>query len=209
MIPAHERQAYFLWREWILGEVRYRGKGPRSSPRPNVGYGDARRGQKPVPPLWWRELEAFLARRNDRHETPLKPTKPAQSTTPAKAGQLSEHFHVREFACKDGRHVPAVAMPALKRLIRDVLEPLRGEFGRCTVMSAYRPADYNRRIGGAQFSQHIYELTPESVATDLIFATGRPRDWHRFADRLGVGGLGLYSSFIHTDNRPGEARWVG
>lgn len=203
-------QREFLWREWVLGEGRFADLGARSRPRPNFGYGDPARGQKPVPQAWWQRLEEFLARRNDKAEIGVKPVKPAQSVTPAKAGQLSEHFHVREFACHDGRHVPAVALPALKRLVVDVLEPLRGEFGRCTVMSAYRPEDYNRRIGGVRFSQHIYELTPESVATDLIFEKGRPGDWHRFCEReIDVGGLGLYPSFIHTDNRPERARWTG
>lgn len=211
MIPAAERPRYFLWREWVLGEGRYALLGARSTPRPNVGYGDPRRGQKPVPQTWWQDLEAFLARRHDTHEIAVKPkTPPIAQPLPGKAGQLSEHFHVREFACKDGRHVPAVALPALKRLIDQVLEPLREQFGRCTVMSAYRPADYNARIGGARFSQHIYELTPSSVATDLIFESGRPGDWHRFCETtLQVGGLGLYPSFIHVDNRPGTARWPG
>lgn len=199
----------YLWREWVLGEGRYAGKGARSKPRPNVGYGDPGKGQPPVPKAWWQRLEAFLARRDDKAEPVVTPAKPAQPTTPAQAGQLSQHFHVREFACKDGRQVPAVALPALKRLVVGVLEPLRAEFGQCTVMSGYRPADYNARIGGAKFSQHIYELTPESVAADLIFADGRPADWHGFADGLGVGGLGLYGSFVHVDNRVGRARWTG
>lgn len=199
----------FLWREWVLGEGRYAGKGARSQPRPDVGYGDPSKGQQPVPKAWWQRLETFLARRDDKAEPGTTPAGPAQPTTPAEAGQLSEHFHVREFACKDGRKVPAVALPAVKRLCLESLEPLRAEFGQCTVMSGYRPADYNSRIGGARYSQHIYELTPESVAADLIFAKGRPGDWHAFADGLGVGGLGLYGSFVHVDNRPGRARWTG
>lgn len=211
MIPAAERKSYFLWREWVLGEERYAGKGPRSSPRPQVGYGDPSRGQKPVPKLWWQELESFLVRRHDKHEVGVKPTKPPQSTTPAKAGQLSPHFHVREFACHDGRHVPAVALPALERLCTAFLEPLRATFGPALVLSGYRPEDYNRRIGGARYSQHIYELTPESVAADLIFRTGTPAQWAALGEQLDAGGVGTYirSGFVHVDNRPGRARWSG
>lgn len=209
-VRASERDDYFLWREWVLGEERFRGRGPRSMPRPNVGYGDPKRGQKKVPDAWWEGLEAFLVRRNDHRERgrggQVRPPVPPAIVTPT---QLTEHFHVREFACKDGRQVPQPALAALTALCRDFLEPLRAEYGPCLVMSGYRPEDYNRRIGGARFSQHIYELTPDSVAADVIFAKGRPIQWHRSAEELRPGGLGLYGSFIHVDNRPGISRWVG
>jgi hypothetical protein len=202
-------KAEFLWREWVLGEGRYAGKGPRSSPRPDVGYGDPAKGQKPVPKEWWKRLEAFLTRRNDFSEPGVKPVIPAPEPKPAPAGQLTAHFHVREFACHDGRHVPAIALPALKRLCGSYLEKMRATFGPALVMSGYRPADYNARIGGARFSQHIYELTPGSVAADLIFKTGRPSQWADLAESLGAGGVGRYPSFVHVDNRPGPARWTG
>lgn len=188
----------FLWREWILGEGRFAGKGPRSQPRPNVGYGGP--GQRPVPQTWWARLEAFLANRDDKQEPNSPPVPP---------GQLTPNFHVREFACKDGRQVPAFAVPALTSLCVTYLEPLRATFGPCLVMSGYRPADYNARIGGAKFSQHIYEITPSSVAADLIFRTGSPAQWAQLADNLGAGGVGRYPSFVHVDNRPDRARWSG
>lgn len=185
----------YLWREWVLGEGRYRGKGPRSSPRPDVGFGGP--GQKPVPQEWWERLEAFLAARDDKNETPAAPP----------PGQLSPHFHIREFACKDGTPVPAIAVPALRRLCRDYLERMRATFGPAVVMSGYRHAKYNAAIGGARQSQHIYELTPGSVAADLIFRTGTPAQWAQLADQLGAGGVGQYPSFVHVDNRPVKARW--
>jgi hypothetical protein len=192
----------FLWREWILGEGRYAGKGSRSLPRPDVGYGDPAKGQKPVPQEWWKRLEAFLARRDDKAETPLPvPQLPV--------GYASPHFLIAEFDCHDGRPVPAFAVPALRDLCTRFLEPMRTAFGPALVMSGYRPEDYNRRIGGAKFSQHIYELTPQSVAGDLIFRTGTPAQWAQLADQLGAGGVGRYSSFVHVDNRPGQARWTG
>lgn len=191
-------QNEYLWREWVLGEGRYAGKGPRSQPRPNVGYGGP--GQNPVPQTWWQRLEEFLARRND-HSEPAPP--------PLDPDQLSPHFFTREFDCKDGRKVPAIALPALRLLCAGYLEPLRTVFGPCLVMSGYRPKDYNVRIGGAPLSQHIYELTPSSVAADLVFRTGTPAQWAQFADNLGAGGVGSYPSFVHVDNRPVQARWTG
>ena len=197
-----------LWREWVLGEARYKDKGPRSDPRPNVGYGGP--GQRKVPGAWWERLEAFLVRRNDKSETPGAPQpKPGPKPTPAKDKRLSHFFTVREFDCHDGRKVPLIAVPALAQLCQTYLDPLRLRFGPTKVMSGYRPRDYNAKIGGARFSQHIYELTPSSVASDLICASGRPRDWYDFLDDRGIGGLGLYDSFIHADNRPVRARWTG
>jgi hypothetical protein len=193
-------KAEFLWREWILGEGRYAGKGPRSQPRPNVGYGDPSQGQKPVPQTWWQRLEEFLARRDDHAEPEPPPLDPEQ---------LSPHFRTSEFNCKDGRKVPAIAIPALRQLCLTYLEPMRTIFGPCLVMSGYRPKDYNAKIGGAPLSQHIYELTPSSVAGDLIFRTGTPAQWATLADNLGAGGVGRYPSFVHVDNRPDRARWTG
>lgn len=195
MVSAEE----FLWREWVLGEGRYEGKGARSRPRPDV--------RARIPRAWWQRLEEFLARRYDRREMGRATGNSPGPLKPAFRGALSAHFRVSEFDCHDGRKVPAVAIPALKLLAFLLLEPMRAEFGACTVLSGYRPEDYNRRIGGARASQHIYELTPESVAADLVFAHGTPRDWYRKADELGAGGLGLYPSFVHVDNRPGRARW--
>jgi hypothetical protein len=200
----------FLWREWLLGEGRYKGKGPRSRPRPDVGYGDPSKGQENVPPEWWGRLEAFLAKRSDYSEPGRKTPEPPAPTAPAKTGQLTPHFNVREFDCHDGRRVPAVAVPALTKLCR-LLEQLRDEFGPAIVLSGYRPRDYNARIGGARFSQHIYELTPASVAADLVFATGTPASWARAAGEHRAGGVGRYdrSGFVHVDNRPDLARWTG
>lgn len=201
-------KAEFLWREWLLGEARYKTKGPKSRPRPDVGYGDPSKGQRPVPQEWWRRLEAFLAKRHDYSEPGRKPgDTPPPTTIPGDV--LTPHFRMEEFDCKDGTPVPRVAVPALKRLCVDYLEPLRAQFGPAHVMSGYRHRAYNARIGGARFSQHIYDDTPTSVAADLIFSRGRPTQWAHAADKLGAGGVGTYPSFVHIDNRVGRARWTG
>lgn len=53
----------FLWREWRLGEGRFRGRGPASKPRPT---------QFPhrIPAAWWMRLVAFLARRKKAPAAP-------------------------------------------------------------------------------------------------------------------------------------------
>ena len=126
-----------------------------------------------------------------------------------KAGQLSAHFNVREFHCHNGAKVPQAAYPALQRLCRNQLEPMRAKFGACHVNSGYRTRAYNASIGGASMSQHIYEDGPDSVAADTTYAKGTASEWAAYARRLsGVGGVGQYSSFVHIDNGP-RRDWSG
>src|SRR5215210_643198 len=85
--------------------------------------------------------------------------------------RLSEHFVLAEFHCKDAQRtpVPAAAIPALKRLVNEVLEPMRAKFGVCTVHSGFRTDAKNAEVGGAAQSQHLYHRTPPDVAADVAF----------------------------------------
>lgn len=199
----------YLWREWVLGRERYASKGARSKPRPDVGYGGP--GQKPVPKGWWTRLAAFLGHEESGTEPePKPPAPPSNGRT-----QLSSHFNVAEFDCHDGRKVPKVAEAALARLCVQFLEPMRAKFGPGRVLSGYRHAAYNARIGGATKSQHNYDDDPSTVAADSTWSKGTPAQWaaeaRRLSDRLGFGGVGEYrgSGFCHTDNRRYKARWSG
>jgi hypothetical protein len=123
--------------------------------------------------------------------------------------RLSANFVLAEFHCKDGTHVPAQAMRGLRRLVRNQLQPMREKFGSCNVNSAYRTKSHNARVGGEPNSQHRYELGPESVAADVRFAQGSPREWAAEAERLlgNSGGIGTYRTFVHVDNRGKRGRW--
>ena len=125
-------------------------------------------------------------------------------------GQLSPNFNVREFHCNDGTPVPRAAWPALRRLCIDYLEPMREKFGPASITSGHRTVVYNRSVGGATYSEHIYTLDPTDLAADAYFARGTPDQWGAYARRLRVKGIGVYTrkGFIHMDNRHGApARW--
>lgn len=134
--------------------------------------------------------------------------------------RLSPHFVIEEFDCHDGTKVPAAAIPALKELCRDMLEPLREKYGSCTVLSGFRTTAYNAKIGGAPLSQHKYHDHPVSVAADLKFATGSVAEWAKSArwrqdnkqawTAKSRGGCGDYPSqgFVHVDSGP-RRNWQG
>ncbi len=126
--------------------------------------------------------------------------------------RLSANFVLSEFHCKDRRRtpVPAAAVPALRRLVRDVLQPMRAKFGSCTVHSGFRTDAKNDEVDGAKDSQHLYHRTPNDVAADVSFVRGTPAQWVAEAERLlPQGGVGHYRTFVHVDNRPHHARWKG
>ena len=121
----------------------------------------------------------------------------------------SPNFRISEFDCNDGTPVPTTHHTALKRFCHDVLEPLRAQYGACTVNSGYRTRSWNQRVGGASRSQHIYTDHPGEVAADVTFANASPSTIAREARKdPDVGGIGHYSSFTHLDTGP-RRDWNG
>jgi uncharacterized protein YcbK (DUF882 family) len=121
--------------------------------------------------------------------------------------RLSPHFDTQEFACHDGTPVPRHAYDDLRRLAELYLEPLRERFGPVTILSGYRTPAYNREVGGAPASFHVYSQGRWGAAADVRARRGEPRTWHRYLASLDPGGLGLYPHHVHVDNRAGHARW--
>lgn len=115
---------------------------------------------------------------------------------------LSENFKVKEFACKDGSDVIFVA-PELV----EVLQKIRTHFGKAVnINSAYRTPTYNKKVGGATYSQHLY-----GTAADIRINGVASKDIAAYAETLlsGTGGIGIYGNFVHVDVRKEKARWNG
>ncbi len=116
--------------------------------------------------------------------------------------KVSENFKVREFACKDGSD-PVIVSPQLV----EVLQQIRTHFGKAvTVTSAYRTPTHNQKEGGAAYPQHLY-----GMAADIKIKGVKPKDIAAFAETLlpKLGGIGIYSTFVHIDVRKAKARWKG
>lgn len=114
--------------------------------------------------------------------------------------KLSNNFTVKEFACKDGSDAVLIS----EELV-NLLQNIRDHFGKAvTLNSAYRNATYNKKIGGASRSQHVY-----GTAADVVVQGVKPEDVAKYAEYLmpKTGGIGLYSTFTHIDVRSARARW--
>lgn len=125
---------------------------------------------------------------------------------------VGEFFVLREFVQRGTSRVgPYSAAVSTARLCCRVLDPVRRRFGETIITSGYRSREYNEAIGGASQSRHIWDEHDLTPAVDFRCATGSPRQWYDFVDGLlgNTGGLGLYSTHVHVDRRPEEARWTG
>lgn len=108
-----------------------------------------------------------------------------------------------ELSCKDGTPYP-------HEFVRDgrvfqlaqTFESVRQLYNKpITILSAYRTPTYNKKIGGARYSQHIHGRAldlkpPKGITIDKFF-----NDIRAVASELGIGGIGKYPTFVHIDIR--------
>jgi uncharacterized protein YcbK (DUF882 family) len=81
------------------------------------------------------------------------------------------------------------------QVIRDLLQkPI-------IINSGFRSTAYNRKVGGAERSQHIL-----GKAADIRISEMTPREVQNFFKDWS-GGLGSYHSFTHVDIRDTKVRW--
>ena len=105
---------------------------------------------------------------------------------------LSANFKVREFACNDGTD----------RLLVDqemvyILQKIRDISGQAVnINSAYRTTSYNKKVGGASNSYHLYwrafDIRTGGLSINNICA---------IANSLGVKGILKYSNFVHISHK--------
>lgn len=124
-----------------------------------------------------------------------------------KTQQLTKNFNINEFACKDGTPVPdnyecnVIVLANNLQVLRDHLgEPVK-------LNSGYRTPAYNKRVGGAKNSMHLY-----AKAADITVKSKTPKQLKAVieslikAGKMKNGGIGLYPGFVHYDVGP-VRRW--
>lgn len=122
--------------------------------------------------------------------------------------KLTKNFTLQEFACKDGSAVPSHLYSNLNSLAFN-LQVLREHLNRpIVVLSGYRTAEYNKKVGGAPHSQHLV-----ARAADIIVSGISPYSLAQIIEELireefmKQGGIGLYDTFTHYDVRGFKSRW--
>lgn len=117
---------------------------------------------------------------------------------------LSANFTVKEFACK---HCSKVK---IDDSLITYLQKIRSHFGKAiTINSGYRCATHNKAVGGATNSYHT-----KGQAADIVVADTKPEEVAKYAESIGIKGIGLYNTtkdgyFVHIDTRTSVSYWKG
>lgn len=123
--------------------------------------------------------------------------------------QLSKNFNSYEFRCGLGRSCACSTILIDDKLVK-YLQNIRDHFGKSiTITSAYRCPSYNKSIGSGTGSYHS-----KGMAADIVVSGVVPREVAKYAESIGVLGIGLYETqadghFTHIDTRTYKSFWYG
>lgn len=121
--------------------------------------------------------------------------------------KLSENFNVSEFACKGSGCCGSLILD--EKLV-EYLQQIRDHFGKeVQINSGYRCSTHNKRVGGVSGSLHM-----QGMAADISVKDVPPAEVAKFAESIGIRGIGLYESyksgyFVHIDTRTVKSFWYG
>ncbi len=116
--------------------------------------------------------------------------------------RLSDNFVSLEFDCKGAG---CCKETKINPQLVQYLQAIRNHFGKSIVItSGYRCSKHNIAVGGASNSRHLY-----GDAADIIVNGVAPLEVAKFAESIGVKGIGLYSTFTHIDTREKKSFWYG
>lgn len=123
------------------------------------------------------------------------------------AVKLSANFNSSEFDCKGGGCCSeTIINPQLVKYLQQIREHFKAPI---TITSAYRCPTHNSRVGGAPGSRHS-----KGDAADIVVKGVAPREVAKYAESIGIKGIGLYETsadghFTHIDTRTSKSFWYG
>lgn len=127
--------------------------------------------------------------------------------TKGQSVKVSEHFVSTEFDCHGSG---CCSQTVVNEKLIEYLEKIRSHFNApITITSPYRCPTHNARIGGAVGSRHS-----KGDAADIVVKGVAPRDVAKYAESIGIMGIGLYETssdghFVHIDTRDKKSFWYG
>ena len=114
--------------------------------------------------------------------------------------RLSANFKAYEFDCHGDDCCDETKVD--EQLVA-YLQQIRDHFGApVTVTSGYRCESHNAAIGGAKASKHM-----QGMAADIQVKGVEPIEVAKYAESIGILGIGHYDTFVHVDTRPTKAFW--
>lgn len=132
------------------------------------------------------------------------------ATNTYKKGQgvkLSTNFTSNEFDCHgSGCCSSTLINPELVKYLQKIREHFNAPI---TITSGYRCVTHNSRVGGATGSRHT-----KGDAADIVVKGIAPREVAKYAESIGIKGIGLYETsadgfFTHIDTRTTKSFWYG
>lgn len=130
-----------------------------------------------------------------------------KTCTKGKATKLSTYFNSTEFDCHGSG---CCSTTLINETLVEYLQKIREHFGKpITITSGYRCATHNRNVGGATGSRHS-----KGDAADIVVSGVAPREVAKYAESIGIKGIGLYETnadghFVHIDTRTTKSFWYG
>jgi uncharacterized protein YcbK (DUF882 family) len=122
--------------------------------------------------------------------------------TKGKSVKLTKNFKSKEFDCKGKK---CCSKTQIDIELVGYLQVIRNYVGKAiTINSGYRCQKHNKNVGGTTNSKHC-----AGMAADIVVKGIKPREVAKFAETIGVRGIGLYDSFVHVDSRSSKSFWKG
>lgn len=122
--------------------------------------------------------------------------------TKGKSVKLTRNFKSTEFDCK-GKG--CCSKTPLDIELIGYAQVIRNYFNKpITINSGYRCQKHNKSVGGAKNSRHT-----QGMACDIVVKGIKPKEVAKFAETIGIRGIGLYDSFVHIDSRESKFYWKG
>ena len=113
--------------------------------------------------------------------------------------RLSENFNTNEFDCACSECSKTKIDPQLV----NYLQKIRSHFNSPLVInSGYRCEDHNDTVGGVKNSRHT-----KGEAADIVVRNTQPEQIAKYAESIGIKGIGLYDNFVHIDTRSKKSFW--
>ena len=113
--------------------------------------------------------------------------------------QLTKNFKSTEFDCRCSRcKKTTIDLDLVK-----ILQKIRDHFKKPVLInSGYRCSKHNTSVGGSYNSKHV-----SGMAADIRIKGVQPLEIAKYAESIGVLGIGLYDSFVHVDTRTKKYFW--